>query len=286
MAKNAVRGRRRRASKDHQRGTMGGTQIPLEDRLIYALDGMNLEQAIEDVRELQEIVRIFKVGLPLVLEEGLKGVKRVAEAGEGVRIFLDLKVGDIPETVINAITELAKASDDAVVFATVYHPSKEVLDFIKERDAQGFTFKVVAVTLLTSVGQDEMEMYMAGMGQDAFVLKQAERAKDLGCDGVVCSGQEARMIKDRLGDDFLVITPGIRPNWGEILGDDQKRIVTPSEAIRAGADHIVVGRPIYRAPNKREAIMKIRHEIEDALSGPGGTPATPQGAGESLGHST
>ncbi len=253
-----------------------GTGIPIQDRLIYALDRMTPPQAVAAVRHLHEAVHMFKIGLPLILQGGLEVANQIANAvpGKGIRVFLDLKAGDIPETMFSSLEEIARRTEN-IVFVTIHVPGVNIVEFVKARAERKLQFKIIALTLLTSMDDSDLKELMIEMPKDEYVVLMATRARNHGCDGVICSGQEVELIKNALGTDFIAITPGIRPTWGIVEGDDQKRVVTPAEAIRNGADHIVVGRPIRNASDPLEAAWKIRSEIASALANDKGSESSP-----------
>ena len=240
--------------------------VPTENRLIYALDGMTLAESIAQVRRLRDVVKIYKVGPALIYEDGLRVANQIVKAGNGgnVQVFLDMKTWDIPETVLNAIDTIEKFGGDAVVFATVHTFNvnlRKLIDAKKHRK-----FKIFAITLLTSQDEGDLKDLGISLSVEDYVLYMAKRAQEFGCDGVICSGLEAKRLKQELGKQFRVITPAVRPSWAIVAGDDQKRIVTPRQAILNGADYIVVGRPIRMAPDPVQAAQSIRNEIEKTLA--------------------
>lgn len=249
--------------------------VPLEDRLIYALDGMTREEATASVRRLCDVIEIYKIGPSLIYQGGLDVAVQLAKAGgdKRVRIFLDMKTWDIPETVLNAINTIEKLAGEAVVFATIHTEGSGAIGKIAAAKRTR-PFKLFAVTHLTSLDETDLRMRGITLPENEYVLRMARLARDAGCDGVICSGYEVGMIKREFGSDFLAITPGIRPAWARVAGDDQKRVVTPAEAIRNGADYIVVGRPIRTAADPVQAAWAIRKEIEAALREAGGSPST------------
>ena len=173
--------------------------------------------------------------------------------------MVDLKFFDIPETVQRAVHQL---KNRGITFATV-HGNDPIL---QAAVAEKSDLKILAVTALTSFGKEDMlEMGFTGTIDD-LVLLRAKRALALGCDGVIASGLEAKKIRENLGDRFLIVTPGIRPGANTtIVEDDQKRIITAQNAIRNGADYVVVGRPISTANNPIEVITSMQQEICKAL---------------------
>lgn len=248
--------------------TQAAAPIPLRDRLIYALDGMSLDEALAAVRQLRSVVGLYKIGPSLVYQGGLEVARQVVQAGapEPVRVFLDMKTWDIPETVMNTLGAIARYGGEAVVFATIHTFSLNFRRLLEARRSGQLRVKIFAVTLLTSQDEGDLREMGIRLGVEDYVLYMARRARDFGCDGVICSGHEVGRIKRELGKGFLAITPGIRPASGAVVGDDQKRIVTPRQAILDGADHLVVGRPIRMAPDPQAAARAIQQEIAAALA--------------------
>ena len=236
-----------------------------KDYLIFPLDVPTYEEAIRYVELLNEHVGLFKVGLELFVSAGprvLRGIRERSEAG----IFLDLKFHDIPATVKNAFLA---ASAHGVAFTTVHcDEGRGLLRSVVENNPSGT--KILAVTVLTSLESRNLkelgylDRYVNNITE--LVMLRARMAKDAGCSGVVCSGLEVEKVKAELGRNFIVVTPGIRPAWSLAGKDDQKRIITPYQAIRGGADYIVVGRPIRAAEKPTEAAERVLHEIEMAIS--------------------
>ena len=235
-----------------------------KDYIIFPLDVPSIEAAARYVKLLSGSVGMFKVGLELFIESGPDIIRMIRETG-GARIFLDLKLHDIPETVSRAVDRIAALNVD---FATVHcGESSRMLEAAVSagRNRVG----VLGVTVLTSVSSGDIRA--AGFKDDmyadmsALVIKRAAMAKAAGCAGVVCSGLEVRMIKDRFGSDFIAVTPGIRPVGEGMPADDQKRVTTPAEAIRNGADFLVIGRPIRDASDPKGAAVRIAEEIAEAI---------------------
>ncbi len=212
---------------------------------------------------LWEHVGLFKVGWELFMAEGPRFCRDLANYSP-VGLFLDLKLFDIPATVIGALRQLSPG----VVLTTVHSDiGRAGLKMLGESLNQGC--KVLAVTLLTSLTSEDL----AALGYDpcytqdppALVVLKARVAKEAGCHGVVCSGREVKPVKEACGQDFLAVCPGIRPEWAAVPGDDQRRTVTPYEAIKNGADYIVVGRPIRQAADPVAAARRVAEEIAAGL---------------------
>ena len=254
----------------------GLPHIPLQDRLIVALD-MPEREALALVDRLRGKVKIFKVGLQLLVSSG--GLRMLDALRErGAQVFLDLKMLDIPETVTRALHEI-QSNQPHVVFTTIHAFNRGLEQALQARDASQ-TLKVLVVTLLTSMNEDDLRDI--GLEKDAqeFVMLQTARAARAGCAGVIASGLEAAMIR-KAHPDLLIVTPGIRPAWAIVPGDDQKRIVTPRDAILNGADYMVVGRPVYANPphgDPLQAVESITLEIAQALEERAKQP--PQGGRE------
>ena len=237
---------------------MNRKNIPLKDRIIFALDVDSLEEAEKWVEKLASHINFFKVGLQLFFAGWFPVIKMITERGH--KVMCDLKICDVPETVKSALRQLR---DRNITFATVIGNVPIVKAAVEVKDG----VKILAVTVLTSIGDEDIkEMGYEGPIQD-LVLYRAKRALEVGCDGIISSGIEAPILRDKLGDNFLIVTPGIRPDTGdEIPGDDQIRIITAQNAIINGADYVVVGRPIRTAINPLAVVESMQQEIEKGLS--------------------
>jgi orotidine-5'-phosphate decarboxylase len=236
--------------------------LTARDRLIFALDVPDPEPANELIEKLSGHVGLFKVGLELFVRCGPDIVTQIhnrASAG----VFLDLKLHDIPATVERA---MARIVDLGVRFATVHCTESRAMLDAAVRGAGG-QVGVLGVTVLTSVSAEDLRLAGIGDGQASVVAdlvrQRAALAKAAGCRGVVCSGLEAAALKADLGRDFLAVTPGIRPVEGSV--GDQKRVTSPAAAISAGADYLVVGRPIRDAHNPAAAADAVVADIATAL---------------------
>jgi orotidine-5'-phosphate decarboxylase len=224
------------------------------DRLIIALDVDSASQAQQIVQAVGESASTFKVGKQLFTAEGPQIVRDLISSGK--KVFLDLKFHDIPNTVAAAVRQ---ASALRVDMLTV-HASGGSKMLNAAAEAAGNNVLVLAVTVLTSLADEDLsEIGVAGNVQ-AQVLRLARLARASGIRGLVASAHEARELLRELGDDFVIVTPGVRPA-GAAKGD-QARVVTPADALRAGASHIVVGRPISEAPDPAQAVRKILRELE------------------------
>ena len=236
--------------------------ILAKDRLVFALDVPNRQEAEKYVRLLNNSVSCFKIGLELFIKGG-PDVLKIVKENSAASIFLDLKLYDIPATVGSA---LRSAAAHGVRFITI-HGSGGKSTLQTAAEVKGLGLEVLVVTVLTSVSELELESlgYKKSLSLNQLVLDRASEAKKFGCAGVVCSGKEVASVKRVCGSDFKVVVPGIRPIWATVKQDDQSRIITPKEAISNGADLIVVGRPIRDAKEPEIAAKKIVDEIESAL---------------------
>jgi len=238
--------------------------------LIVALDFDSLTTALKFADQVADLVGMFKIGSQLFTTAGPEAVRQVAQRGPGV--FLDLKFHDIPNTVAGAV--LASAAMPGVQLVNVHALGgvammRAAAQAVSASVAMGADrTRLLAVTILTSMDHKATrEVGIAGVPK-LRAVKLAKLAKEAGVDGVVASVQEAKAIRKACGPDFLIVTPGVRPREQEVSGgqDDQTRTATPREAIRAGADFIVVGRPILTAPDPRAAAQSIVDEIAAAKS--------------------
>lgn len=226
-----------------------------DDRLIVALDVPNALEGHALAARLGDAVSFYKIGLGMLTGGGL-ALANELKAEHGKRIFLDLKLFDIGATVEAAVRGLAQFDLD---FLTV-HGDPHVVSAAKE-GAGGSSMSILAVTVLTSLDREDLNAAQIKDGSIAdLVAERAERAFEAGADGVIASPQEARRIRAlAAANSRLIVTPGVRPA-GSALGD-QKRVMTPAEAIAEGADHVVVGRPVRQAENPREAALEIVAEM-------------------------
>ncbi len=236
-----------------------------KDYLVFPLDFSTLDQSRDFVKKLSPHVGMFKVGLELFIGQG-PGVIKMIRDNSDAKVFLDLKLHDISKTVERAMGQVADLGVDLV---TVHCGSSRQMLEAAVKGAKGKT-GVLGVTLLT-------DMDAAGVAQAGFkdkysldpgllVMKRACTAFDAGCSGVVCSGKEAMQVKKRFGPGFLAVTPGIRPEFSLPANDDQKRVVTPGNAIHAGSDLLVIGRPIKEAADPEQAAVLVLSEITSALA--------------------
>jgi orotidine-5'-phosphate decarboxylase len=226
--------------------------IPRAERLIVALDVPSAAEARALVEKLGDAVRFYKVGLELFSAPGYFDLVEWL-AGRGNRVFADLKLYDIPETVKRAVANLRACG---ATFLTV-HGHRSVMEAAaREKGA----LKILAVTVLTSFDQRDLAEMGATKTLDELVLARARGAAETGCDGVIASGMEAAKLKAEFRDRLLVVTPGIRPAESK-RADDQKRSVDVAQAFANGADYIVVGRPVHKAAEPRAAALAIQDTI-------------------------
>lgn len=238
--------------------------IPLSERLILALDVPSAERAKELVEALGETVHFYKLGLELFMAGGyFELIDWLRERGH--KIFVDLKFFDIPETVRSAVRQLKK---HGATFATVHGNDPMLKAAVDAARENGGGLKILAVTVLTSLDRNDLRDLGFQCDPKPLVLSRARRALSLGCDGVVSSGLEAAALRNELGEQFLIIMPGIRPveNIEVIAVDDQKRTVDVEEAFLNGADYVVVGRPIRNAKDPKTAAESIQHRIAALFS--------------------
>jgi orotidine-5'-phosphate decarboxylase len=227
--------------------------IPLNERIIIALDVERPEQAKEIVKKCESHVSFYKVGLQLFMGSWFETVDWIVDRGH--KVMLDLKFFDIPETVKLAVEQV---NNRGVTFATIHGNDPIIRAAVAARG----DMKLLAITVLTSFGEEDMRAM--GMTQSVadLVFFRAKRALELGCDGVVSSGLEVEKMRNELGEKLFIVTPGIRPGLNiSDSGDDQKRIVTAGMAIRNGANHIVVGRPITKAGDPVKVIELMQQDI-------------------------
>ncbi|RWX47054.1 orotidine-5'-phosphate decarboxylase [Candidatus Electrothrix aarhusensis] len=238
---------------------MTDKNIPLNERIIFALDVTSHEEAMVLVEKLDSEIKFFKVGLQLFLAGWFHTIDAIIARGN--KVMVDLKFFDIPETVKLAVDQL---KNRGVSFATVHGNDPILRAAVQDKDSE---MKILAVTVLTSFDEEDMRaMGMTGSVRD-LVLLRARKALEIGCDGVVSSALEAEPLRNDLGPNFLVVTPGIRPGANVDDGsDDQRRIATAKQAIINGADHVVIGRPIRDSKDPIALIRDLQKEIAEGLA--------------------
>ena len=235
-------------------------KIAARDRLIFALDVPSASEADRLLDRLHGHISFVKVGLELYTAAGPDMVKRIVE--RGMRVFLDLKFLDIEETVRRATSRVAAMG---VEFLTIHANRKALTAAVQGRE--GSALKLLAVTVLTNFdGQDLREMGIQRTVQD-LVTARASLASEVGCDGVVASGEEAAAIRQKVGPHFVVVTPGVRPAGKGV--DDHARATTPTQTIASGADYLVIGRPIRDAEDPAATVAAITAEMQAAFDARG-----------------
>ena len=219
--------------------------------IICAIDVHNFDEAVKLIKEIYDSVGAIKLGLEFFMAFGIDGVKRIIEKFPTIKIFLDLKFHDIPNTVVGALQSIIGIKN---IFLTTIHASgggemiQRSHDIVKNANSD---LKIIAVTKLTSleVNQDE-------------IINLTDIALKNHADGVVCPAEMSRILRNKFGDDFIIVNPGIRLLDSIVKDDDQKVITTPRIAIENGASYLVIGRPITQASNKKVVIEKILNELE------------------------
>ncbi len=240
-----------------------------KNRIIAVLDVDSADVAREIVAELRGEVGAFKIGLQLFTAAGPSFVRELTESG--VRVFLDLKYHDIPNTVAGASVEAVRLgvwmfNMHALGGPEMMSAAVKAVDEVCGREGLARPL-IIGVTVLTSSDQDTLrDVGIAGEVADE-VLKLAQLTAKCGLDGIVASPQEVELIRGAIGSEFVVVTPGIRPEstaaQNFATSDDQKRVTSPSSAVAAGSDYLVIGRPILSAPDRRRAVRKIVEEIQE-----------------------
>lgn len=227
------------------------------DRLIVALDTANVSDAKAIVDELAGDVTFYKIGLELVTNGGMELAQELC--ADGCRVFLDMKFLDIGNTVERAVANVARSG---VSFLTIHGTDTKTLS-AAVAGAAGSDLGLLAVTVLTNLSEADLEEQgLVGMSPSQLVIKRALLAKAAGCRGVIASGREAAAVRAAAGDDLVIVTPGIRLPDDD--AGDQSRITTPGQAIKDGADYIVVGRPITQADDRRAAAARVFESINQA----------------------
>lgn len=227
-------------------------------RLIVALDVPTYEEASAVVAELGDAIHFYKIGLELLFNSGLRLAQELRDANK--LVFLDMKFLDIGNTVEKAVRNVAKLG---VNYLTIHAVDRKTLR--AARDGKGDSnLKLLGVTVLTSLTDADLMEQGISASPIELVQKRAKLAFDEGIDGVIASGHEAEVIRQSTGSEFLIVTPGIRPSGS--AANDQARSMTPKQAILAGADYLVVGRPILGAPDRKKAALDILSEIRAAKS--------------------
>jgi len=234
--------------------------IAQRDRLIFALDVPDADAARTLVERLGETVTFYKVGLELAMSPGYFELIDWLKA-RGKKVFVDVKLFDVPATVAAAVRRLCARDVD---FITV-HGNQQVME--AAASAKSGSARILAVTALTSLDQGDLDDMGFACDIESLVLSRAKRALEAGCDGVVSSGMEVARLRAHAPDRLITVTPGIRPvHNDETPPDDQKRVMTPTQAITAGADYLVIGRPIRDAADPAAAAAAIQREIAGTIA--------------------
>jgi orotidine-5'-phosphate decarboxylase len=230
--------------------------ISPRDRLIVALDHSSVEEAQAMVSRLGNAVTFYKIGYQLAFAGGITFARTLTDAGK--QVFIDLKLHDIGNTVAQGVKSVARLG---ATFLTVHAYPLTMQAAVEAREGR---LRILAVTVLTSMDDHDLKHAGYDATVKALVAGRAEQARILGIDGIVCSPEEASTVRGIVGDKLSLVTPGIRPAGADI--GDQKRIATPTAAIAAGSDYLVVGRPIIAAPDPKAAAEAIVAEISQASS--------------------
>lgn len=230
----------------------------MKGSVIVALDVETFDRAQKLVKELSGVIRFFKVGSELFTSCGPPIVDMIRKRGG--EVFLDLKFHDIPNTVASAVRTAASLN----VFMCNVHAQggrRMMEEAVRVRDASRASMRLLAVTVLTSMNEGDLKEIGVSERLPDHVLRLAGLAKESGLDGVVCAGTDIRSVRELGGEDFMIVTPGVRPSWA--APQDQKRVIAPKEALGNGADFVVIGRPIIQAEKPLEAARKVLMEIGD-----------------------
>lgn len=238
----------------------------VNERIILALDVDDLDEAEKLVVELKDYVGYFKVGLQLFTSYGFSAIKMIKD--HGGKVYCDLKFHDIPNTVSHACSNLIKHN---INFFNIHLQggSKMATQVVKTAKETAKSLEIdpptiLGVSLLSSLGQRTLgEELCVEKNVEEYIIKLAKIAKDCGLDGVVAGASESKRLRKEFGEDFIILCPATRPTWAAI--NDQVRVDTPTEAINAGVDYLVIGRPITDAPDKIAAVNLIIDEINSAL---------------------
>jgi orotidine-5'-phosphate decarboxylase len=222
------------------------------ERLIVALDLPSVAAAEAMIERLGDTVAFYKIGYQLAFAGGLPLARDLAQAGK--QVFLDMKLHDIANTVAHGVESIARLG---ATFLTIHAYPQTMRAAVDAKKGSGL--KLLAVTVLTSYNDGDLDEAGYALGVDALVADRAKRAHDLGLDGIVCSAAETSALRRMVGDDMVLVTPGIRPAGSD--HGDQKRVVTPANAIAAGADYLVIGRPITAATDPPAAAAAIVADI-------------------------
>lgn len=236
---------------------MSASSITPRDRLIVALDLPSVSEARAMVEALGDTVSFYKIGLELTYGGGLSLARELS--AQGKKIFLDLKLHDIPNTVARATAQVAELGANLLTIHAYSQTMKAAQSALK-----GGPLRLLAVTVMTSYDDSDLANAGYAFGVKDLVRRRAEQARQAGINGLILSAEEVQELRAQLGPQMLLVTPGIRPAGSDI--GDQKRVMTPAQAIKAGADHLVIGRPVTQAADPRAAASAIVKEIEGAVA--------------------
>lgn len=241
---------------DGDRKLAGSEPLTARERLIVGLDVPTLREAETIVDKLSDDILFYKIGYQLAFAGGLEFARDLAASGK--KIFLDMKLLDIDNTVASGVENIAKMG---MSMLTLHAYPKAMRAAVEA--AKGSGLCLLGVTVLTSM--DEGDLIEAGYEYDphTLVLRRAEQARAAGMGGIVCSAEEARAVRKVIGPNMALVTPGIRPAGAD--RGDQKRVMTPADALKAGSSHLVVARPIVKAPDPKEAARAILAEMAEVL---------------------
>ena len=230
----------------------------IRERMIVALDLPSVDAARRMVETLDDAVSFYKIGMELTYAGGLPFARELISAGK--KVFLDLKLHDIPNTVAHATGQVAQMG---ATFLTI-HAYPQTMKAARKA-VEGTSLQLLAVTVMTSYDDNDLKEAGYSYRVSELVARRAQQAREAGVHGLVLSPEETAQMRALLGPGMLLVTPGIRPAGAET--GDQKRIMTPARAIAAGADHLVIGRPVTQAANPRAAALAILQEIRQEISG-------------------
>ncbi|MEH2511486.1 orotidine-5'-phosphate decarboxylase [Nitrobacteraceae bacterium AZCC 1564] len=234
---------------------MTSANIATRDRLIVALDLSSVEAAEALIERIGDSVTFYKIGYQLAYAGGLPLVSKLADRGK--KVFIDLKLHDIGNTVAKGVESIAR---QGATFLTVHAYPQTMKAAVEAR--AGSSLRILAVTVLTSYDNDDLQQAGYRHSVPDLVELRARQAQAIGVDGLVCSGEEAANLRGIVGTSMTLVTPGIRPAGSDV--GDQKRVMTPTRAIAAGADYLVVGRPVVAASDPKVAAEAIVAEIAQA----------------------
>jgi len=224
-------------------------------KVIVALDNNNLKKILNIVNETKKEAFAFKIGYEFFFNFGIDGYKKLKKISP--KIFLDLKLHDIPNTVNKGIIAINKLKP---LLTTIHISGGD--DMMKSSIIKNKHTKILGVSILTSLNKSQVKKYYNQINVELLVKNFARHAKKNNLDGIVCSPKEIKLIRKELGNNFLIVTPGIRPELKDVKGEDQSRVLTPKQAIEHGADLLVIGRPITQSKSPLTAIKEINKSIK------------------------